>query len=129
MSWSLFFYAYLYLAFYVKLSETLHFLHRIACSEYKFLYECLLYFCPGPSCAHVTVGLARESELDTTERERQRALSQLESVFDFVFPLLSFVLSVSNFAFLLQSSNGSELMEGLAGEMLFVISLALKYKK
>jgi hypothetical protein len=60
--------------------------------------------------------LARESELDTTERERQRALSQLESVFDFVFPLLSFVLSVSNFAFLLQSSNGSELMEGLAGE-------------
>jgi hypothetical protein len=37
-------------------------------------------------------------------------------VFDFVFPLLSFVLSVSNFAFLLQSSNGSELMEGLAGE-------------
>ena len=64
--------------------------------------------------------LYRVSELNTTEAERQQALSKLESLFDFIVPLISFLLSIWHFAILIQSYNGNEFLEGMAGQPRFL---------
>ena len=54
------------------------------------------------------------------EAERQQALSKLESLFDFIVPLISFLLSIWHFAILIQSYNGNEFLEGMAGQPRFL---------
>ena len=56
----------------------------------------------------------------TAEAERQQALSKLESLFDFIVPLISFLLSIWHFAILIQSYNGNEFLEGMAGQPRFL---------